>query len=209
MRYEDWDILLFPRDGQVPLKEFRVACHVVHDDELSHINGSPGLPTVCCFVPSLPPGAPYKLSIHSWATPPISQSTRSYGKFADRVVFEVRLFVDGRFVSSASMNRAGPWPNVLKNSFGFSDAGELPLSFPKFQRELLDQSYWSPADDLGRIKVIISESYPRESLSVPFERLKNIVAFSFQHAPLEILESSAIAWPNSAMWRAMPFTASS
>ncbi|KAM3461035.1 hypothetical protein NHJ6243_005352 [Beauveria neobassiana] len=174
MRYEDWDILLFPRDGQVPLKEFRVACHVVHDDELSHINGSPGLPTVCCFVPSLPPGAPYKLSIHSWATPPISQSTRSYGKFADRVVFEVRLFVDGRFVSSASMNRAGPWPNVLKNSFGFSDAGELPLSFPQFQRELLDQSYWSPADDLGRIKVIISESYPRESLSVPFERLKNI-----------------------------------
>ncbi|KAM3529628.1 hypothetical protein NHJ13051_001763 [Beauveria bassiana] len=166
MRYEDWDILLFPRDGQVPLKEFRVACHVVHDDELSHINGSPGLPTVCCFVPSLPPGAPYKLSIHSWVTPPISQSTRSCGKFADRVVFEVRL--------SASMNRAGPWPNVLKNSFGFSDAGELSLSFPKFQRELLDQSYWSPADDLGRIKVIISESYPRESLSVPFERLKNI-----------------------------------
>ncbi|KAM3504970.1 hypothetical protein MY11210_008151 [Beauveria gryllotalpidicola] len=225
MRYEDWDILLFPRDGKVPLKEFKVACHVVHDNELSHIHGSLGLPTVCCFVPSLPPGAPYKLSIHSWSTPPISQSTRSYGKFADRVVFEVRLFVDGRFVSSASMNRAGPWPNVLKNSFGtlfshrccamlimieFSDTGELePLAFPDFQRELLKQSYWSPADDLGRIKVVISESYPRESLSVPFERLKNIVAFSFQHAPLEILESSAIAWPNSAMWRAMPFTASS
>ncbi|KAM3501672.1 hypothetical protein MY10362_005371 [Beauveria mimosiformis] len=186
MRYEDWDILLFPRDSQVPLKEFRVACHVAHDDELSDINGSPGLPIVCCFVPSLPPGAPYKLSIHSWSTPPISQSTRSYGKFADRVVFEVRLFVDGRFVSSASMNRAGPWPNVLKNSSGFSDTGELPLSFPNFQRELLNQSYWSPADDLGRIKVVISESYPRESLSVPFERLKNIVAFSFQHAPIDL-----------------------
>ncbi|KAK8144430.1 hypothetical protein G3M48_005835 [Beauveria asiatica] len=184
MRYQDWDVLLFPRDGQVPLKEFRVACHVVHDDELSHINSSPKLPTVCCFVPSLPPGAPYKVSIHSWSTPPISQSTRSYGKFADRVVFEVRLFVDGRFVSSASVNRAGPWPNVLKNSFGLSDTGELPLIFPDFQRELLNQSFWSPADDLGRIKVVISERYPRESLSVPFERLKNIVAFSFQHAPL-------------------------
>ncbi|TQW00929.1 nadh dehydrogenase -like protein [Cordyceps javanica] len=167
MRYEDWDILLFPRDGKVPLKEFKVACHVVHDNELSHIHGSLGLPTVCCFVPSLPTGAPYKLSIHSWSTPPISHFTRSCGKFADRVVFEVRL--------SSSMNRAGPWPNVLKNSFEISDNGELQsLNFPDFQRELLNQSYWSPADDLGRMKVVISESYPRDSLSVPFERLKNI-----------------------------------
>ncbi|OAQ97816.1 hypothetical protein LLEC1_03906 [Akanthomyces lecanii] len=207
MRYEDWDILLFPRDGKVPLKEFKVACHVVHDNELSHIHGSLGLPTVCCFVPSLPAGAPYKLSMHSWSTPPISQFTRSCGKFADRVVFEVRLFVDGRMVSSSSMNRAGPWPNVLKNSFDLSTSGELEsLKFPSFQRELLNQSYWSPADDLGRIKVVISESYHRESL--PYERLKNIVAFSFQHAPLEILESSSIAWPNSSMWRTMPFTVS-
>lgn len=31
MRYEDWDILLFPRDCKVPFKEFKVACSVVHD----------------------------------------------------------------------------------------------------------------------------------------------------------------------------------
>lgn len=31
MRYEDWDILLFPEDCRVPVKEFKVACHVVHD----------------------------------------------------------------------------------------------------------------------------------------------------------------------------------
>lgn len=31
MRYEDWDILLFPRGCSVPMKEFKVACHVVHD----------------------------------------------------------------------------------------------------------------------------------------------------------------------------------
>ncbi|KAJ6785421.1 hypothetical protein PWT90_06648 [Aphanocladium album] len=163
MRYEDWDILLFPRDGKVPLKEFKVACHVVQDNgicaissslqlpnestELSHLPGSlGGLPTVCCFVPSLAPD--------------------------------------------------------------ISGTGELDtLKFPNFQQELLNQSYWSPADDLGRIKVVISEGYTRES-TMTFERLKNIVAFSFQHAPLEILESSAIAWPNNSMWRNMPFTAS-
>lgn len=31
MRYDDWDILLFPRDCKTPMKEFKVACHVVHD----------------------------------------------------------------------------------------------------------------------------------------------------------------------------------
>jgi hypothetical protein len=39
MRYEDWDILLFPEDRRVPMKEFKVACHVVHDAGTS---GEPG-----------------------------------------------------------------------------------------------------------------------------------------------------------------------
>lgn len=53
-----------------------------------------------------------------------------------------------------------------------------------FQKEILQQNYWSPADDLGRIKLVISEGFPRDSLSMPIERVKNLVAFSFQHAPL-------------------------
>jgi len=64
---------------------------------------------------------------------------------------------------------------------------------------------------------------------MPFERVRNLVAFSFQHAPLgkpwhffsfplrkiipdiicnnladlylDVLEASQIAWPNPAMWR--------
>lgn len=31
MRFDDWDILLFPRDCKVPVKEFKVACHAIHD----------------------------------------------------------------------------------------------------------------------------------------------------------------------------------
>lgn len=58
------------------------------------------------------------------------------------------------------------------------------LKFPSFHRDLLTQSHWSAADDYGRIKLVISEGFPRESLSMPFERIKNVVAFSFQHAPL-------------------------
>ncbi|KAK7717265.1 hypothetical protein SLS64_002755 [Diaporthe eres] len=80
--------------------------------------------------------------------------------------------------------------------------GELEqLKFPSFRRELLFQNHWSPSDDLGRIKVLISEGFPRDSPSNPIERVKNVVTFAFQHAPLEILETNGIAWPNPQMWR--------
>lgn len=61
-----------------------------------------------------------------------------------------------------------------------------PLRFPTFRRELLRQDWWMPADDLGRIKLILSEGFTRDSTSTPFERVRNIVAFSFQHAPLGV-----------------------
>lgn len=31
MRYEDWDVLLFPRDCGIPFREFGVTCQVVQD----------------------------------------------------------------------------------------------------------------------------------------------------------------------------------
>lgn len=67
--------------------------------EFAHMHGISGLPTVNCFVPSLAPGAPFQISIHSWTTPTISQFTKSYSKHANDVKFEARLFVDGRLVA--------------------------------------------------------------------------------------------------------------
>lgn len=60
----------------------------------------------------------------------------------------------------------------------------LPLKFPAFHHELTTQSFWNAADDLGRIKVVIAEGFPRDSVTLPLERVKNVVVFSFQHAPL-------------------------
>lgn len=66
-----------------------------------------------------------------------------------------------------------------------SKQGELQaLKFPAFRRELLYQNHWSPGDDIGRIKIVISEGFPRDSPANPIHRVKNVVAFSFQHAPL-------------------------
>lgn len=113
----------------------------------------------------------------------------------------------------------------------FNKSGELePFRFPHFRQELLYHNHWHPGDDIGRIKVVISEGFPRDSLSNPIERVKNVVAFSFQHAPLgtqnlgrlspapdycptnkqrykipDILEGNGIAWPNPQMWKRSSF----
>ncbi|KAH7027257.1 uncharacterized protein B0I36DRAFT_432572 [Microdochium trichocladiopsis] len=177
MRYEDWDILIFPRGSKTPVREFKTACHVVPDSESAYAHGSTGLPTLTCFIPSLPPGTAFSVSLHSWASPEISRFTKSFSEHPDSATFEARVLIDGRLVA-----------------YEF-------LKFPSFRNELLRQSYWNPADELGRIRIIISEGYPRDSATVPLERVKNVMAFSFQHAPLDVLETAAIAWPNPTMWR--------
>ncbi|KAH7274888.1 hypothetical protein B0J15DRAFT_556761 [Fusarium solani] len=209
MRYEDWDVLLFPRDCGIPFREFGVTCQVVQDTEFAHIHGISGLPTVNCFVPSLAPGAPFQISIHSWNTPTISQFTKSCSKHVNDVKFETRLFIDGRLVASTSLNRQCDWPHVIANGFNLSKNGDLePLKFPVFQQEILQQRQRNVGDALGRIRLVISEGFPRDSLTVPMERVNNIVAFSFQHAPQELLEGVGIAWPNSSMWQRSPNTTS-
>ncbi|KAH6847203.1 NADH dehydrogenase-like protein [Chaetomium sp. MPI-CAGE-AT-0009] len=208
MRYDDWDVILFPtgRDSKIPFKEFKVACHAVPDLELAHIHGAIGLPAMTCFVPSLAPGTPFQISIHCWRRPYLSQFTRTYSKHTDLVKFEARIFVDGRLVASTVLDREVNGPHLITSTCEFTKTGELErLRFPHFRRELLFQNHWRPGDDIGRIKVVISEGFPRDSLSAPIERVKNVVAFSFQHAPLEILENNAIAWPNQSMWQCAAF----
>jgi len=31
MRYQDWDILLYPKDCEVPFKEFKTTCYTVQE----------------------------------------------------------------------------------------------------------------------------------------------------------------------------------
>jgi hypothetical protein len=101
MRYNDWDVLLFPTgpDSKTPFKEFKVACQVIPDVELVHCQGSIGLPIVTCFVPSIQPGAAFQVSVHSWSEPDISQFTKSYSKHIELIQFEARVFIDGLLVA--------------------------------------------------------------------------------------------------------------
>lgn len=74
---------------------------------------------------------------------------------------------------------------IEPDATGIDKNGEMEsLKFPLFHREMLTQSYWNAGDELGRIKVVIAEGCLRDPLSTTLNRIKNIVAFSFQHAPL-------------------------
>lgn len=59
------------------------------------------------------------------------------------------------------------------------------LRFPPFHQQMLVQEWWSPGEDMGRVKLVISEGIaPGQGSSSGFRRVKNLVTFSFQHAPL-------------------------
>ena len=97
------------------------------------------------------------------------------------------------------------WPHVLDTGGQLDAIGnEKTLRFPPFHQEILYQSHWEAGELLGRIRIVIAEGFSRD-IGIPqgnfFDRVKDVVAFSFQHAPLHILEFSGIAWPNTGMWK--------
>ncbi|KAI9797207.1 MAG: hypothetical protein M1833_005616 [Piccolia ochrophora] len=234
MRYQNWDVLLFPANSPVPIQEFRTACYAIKDPDIVETpNGlmAPSeypifadVPIVTTFIPALPSGHNFKISIHSWQNPLPSQrlNDRLHGK--EDVLFESRVLLDGCFMSDLHFPKTGPWPQSIEWSNGDTTRSPAPLivelirdmlerdqgghrealAFSPFHREVMDRDWWNAAEDLNRIKVVIAEGMPREGLQPPFERFRNIVVFAFQHVPLDILEASCIAWPNPSMWHPTP-----
>jgi hypothetical protein len=52
---------------------------------------------VTCFIPGLPAGEPFRISIHSWRNPEASRYIHQISsKHVEYAVFEARVYVDGR-----------------------------------------------------------------------------------------------------------------
>ncbi|KAF4213173.1 hypothetical protein CNMCM8980_010463 [Aspergillus fumigatiaffinis] len=229
MRYENWDVLLFPESSKVPIQEFRTQCFVTQEEvETPYINSAaivnPGsyfmprasvvqLPVLTTFIPSLPQNTPFRVSVHSWDKPRPSLLMESLMQPDDALLFEIRIFIDGLCVSGSVFGQRTNWPHIIgipsSSSFestltGFEDVDKNGdqdyLRFPPFHQDILEQRHWEAGDLHGRIRVVIAEGFARPNRNPPFERVKDIIAFSFQHAPLQVLECSNIAWPNSGMW---------
>ena len=59
------------------------------------------------------------------------------------------------------------------------------LMWPRFHSEMLTNMTWSAGESLGRIKVVVAEGWRNsEHYTEPFQRVRNLVCFAFQHAPL-------------------------
>lgn len=58
------------------------------------------------------------------------------------------------------------------------------LRFPPFHEEILQHARWDATEVYGRIRVVVAEGFTRPHRSPPFERVRDLVVFSFQHAPL-------------------------
>lgn len=43
MRYQDWDILLYPKSCEVPFKEFKTTCYAVQEDDGGTASGNNGV----------------------------------------------------------------------------------------------------------------------------------------------------------------------
>ena len=57
------------------------------------------IPALTCFIPSLPAGFPFRISIHCWDPPVPSRSTMDLANGNAMVIFEARVLIDGVCVS--------------------------------------------------------------------------------------------------------------
>ncbi|KAJ5189825.1 hypothetical protein N7472_008839 [Penicillium cf. griseofulvum] len=219
MRYRNWDVLLFPGGSKVPIQEFKTQCFVTKDKDSPYLHNAAflgphahlpeqgvfnQLPVLTTFIPSLLKDSPFQVSVHSWEKPHPSVQIESNMEPEDILLFEVRLFIDGVFVAGSLYGQRTSWPQIMVQAGLDRDGNQDALRFPPFHSEILQQKHWDAGDSQGRIKIVIAEGFSRPNRTPPFERYKHVIVFSFQHAPLDVLEFSDIAWPNPNLWLAMP-----
>ncbi|KIV89274.1 hypothetical protein PV10_08852 [Exophiala mesophila] len=201
MRYQDWDVLLFPAESRVPVQEFDTKCFAL--DQKTNPNTFESMtlvPSMTCFITSLEHGTPFRISVHSWQKPVASSILRAYKTPEEKTAFEARIYVDGVLQSQRLFDQENAWPEVIDSGI----QGE-PLLFPPFHKSVMQQPHWEPGDVIGRIKLVIAEGIIREDYTMVdsnlrLDRLRDVVSFSFQHAPLDVLQFSGIAWPSMRMF---------
>jgi hypothetical protein len=107
MRYQNWDVLLFPGASRVPIQEFETKFHVLSasqrasapstaiDDPFTDFESMTKLPLLTCFIASLPADAPFRVSIHSWSRPTGSYILETCWAKDESVAFQARVYIDG------------------------------------------------------------------------------------------------------------------
>ncbi|KAJ4988858.1 hypothetical protein SVAN01_05665 [Stagonosporopsis vannaccii] len=199
MRYDNWDIILFPEDSSIPIPEYKTACYFSRDEDGHE------LPTLRTYIGSLKPGTPFRISVHHWGPPrpsPILQQAQR--RAGSDITFTVQVIIDGArlYYGRFAVNTSTPQEIVHEQISFRSQSIEQPTSeskhrllFPRNDKNtLLRSSSWQPRGTDNRIKIILSEQLIDEEGSLDLD-CWDIVCFSFQHAPRELLEQAGIAYP--------------
>ena len=113
MRYQDWDVLLFPAESQaahVPLKEFKTACYA------EQLHGKNQMtPVLTTFVPSLPRGQPFQISLHVWSQVKslFSFAAKLAGTKKPTQLWQVEVVIDAVRVCVERFAIDAPWPHLI------------------------------------------------------------------------------------------------
>ncbi|CAK1356845.1 unnamed protein product [Cercospora beticola] len=206
MRFEDWDVLVFPGTGveaHIPIKEFGVECYGVTDDRLLK-DESITAPLLTAFIPSLRAGEPFQISLHSWKPRPFNFRPAGNSRPDRPQVWQFKVTVDGQVKCVDTMTADVQWPKALHLATAQVGPNGQPdqLRFPPFYQESVYANKWHPYAEKGRIKVEISEGFlERTDRDAKFVKLTVHVIFNFQHAPMDVLRACGKAWPSQEMLR--------
>ncbi|KAI5359407.1 hypothetical protein Slin15195_G070340 [Septoria linicola] len=200
MRFEDWDVLLFPGGGQdahIPLQEFCVECYAITDDRL--LKGETiTAPLMTGFVASLEPGRPFSISLHSWRPKPFSFRPAAETRAKAPQVWQFKVIVDGEVRCADTMTADVQWPKVIHEATAHAahDGNPEQLLFPPFHEDRIRERQWHPYGDKGRIKIEIAEGFlQKRDGHTEFVKLTVHAIFNFLHAPMNILRDCGKAWP--------------
>jgi len=188
MRFQDWDVLLFPQGSHVPLREFRTACYAHQDPDPMHPRPTTTTtssstsstnnnttttttttaavattPLLTAFVPSLSAGEGFQVSVHSWSTPTAIAGGGVGGGNGAVMQWRVKIVVDGAVVACETFGEEAVWPRQM---------GELTFPRPKsagIERSEADDDVWwvldlSSATDAEGKKLPLS--FPRFHRSI-------------------------------------------
>ncbi|CAK3754800.1 Hypothetical predicted protein [Lecanosticta acicola] len=197
MRYEDWDVQLFHGndDQRKPLREFRPQCNTTSETEDS-LRVSGVIPIMTCFVPSLPEGEAFQVSVHSWGGLPNFHFPQD-GSRGKQMVFHLKVLVDGVVSCIHTITHEETvWPKSFEHVN--VDGLNTPLQFPVYSDSVMQPATWDPRDLQGRIRLEISEGFMATTRggNLNFIKTANHAIFSFQPAPLYKLEDTRVAYPN-------------
>ncbi|KZM19058.1 uncharacterized protein EKO05_0003732 [Ascochyta rabiei] len=200
MRYDNWDIILFPEDSNIPIQEYRTACYFSQDEDGRE------LPTLRTYIGSLRPDTPFRISVHHWGVPKPSPLIQEIQRRAGmRIIFTIQVVINDNILYHGSFELNATSPQEIayeQRSFKSFKYDEQPTSqikprlrFPCSDKQaLLQSSAWQPRGTDNRIKITLSEQLVAEDDALDAS-CWDIACFSFQHASRELLEQAGIAYP--------------